>query len=115
MKARILIAALLAISAHSSFAASAAACAGTAAVLPIAAVSTSFIQVPFSITCSNNVNLAWIADTTAEAAVCANSKKGKNNFGGSTNGKAPVAIGTACTGGSGTCTPPTAVIAVGCT
>lgn len=115
MKVRILLASLLAVAASASWAGTSSQpiCAGSAGdSASFTAASNTFVVTAFTIKCSNNVQLAWIEDAT-KVAVCANSKKGKNNFGGTTSTGGVTAAG-ACTVSDGACSAQGAVITNGC-
>jgi len=95
-------------------AASTAVCAGPLTAGPgtaIAADEALFVKVAIAPKCSANVQLAYDQDATT-FGVCANSKKGKNSFGGTTEGGGVSAQGDACP--STGCVAPTAAAATGC-
>lgn len=79
----------------------AALCAGTGGTATVDPTAGKFIKNQFTITCSNNVYLSG-AEDTLKAGVAAGSAKGKNIFGGYTEGGGVKAMGTDC--GSDGCT-----------
>jgi len=82
-----LILSALAAAAVSPMANATAVCAGAAAGATVAVTTTAnmFVIVPFTAQCSANVYSNYSEDAT-RLGVIAGSKKGKNSFGGSTNG-----------------------------
>ena len=114
------ILAALALVAVSGFAqaASTAVCGGATQATNGTTISSStdgFVKVDLTPKCSANVNMAY-DQTGTTFGVCSNSVKGKNNFGGSTEGggvtqksacaaggyTAPTAAAAGCSGAAGT-------------
>lgn len=95
-------------------AASTAVCTGPITAGPGVAITADedlFVKVDIAPKCSANVQLAYDQDATT-FGVCANSKKGKNSFGGTTEGGGVSAQGAACP--SSGCEAPDAAAATGC-
>ncbi|ANQ86514.1 hypothetical protein dqs_3493 [Azoarcus olearius] len=92
------ILAALALVAVSGSAAAASICTGVAAngaTIDGATDGSAFVRVTFTPKCSANVQLDF-TQTATGAGVCANSKKGKNNFKGTTAGGG-IGVDTTCT------------------
>ncbi|QLG89669.1 hypothetical protein HQ393_16220 [Chitinibacter bivalviorum] len=101
MKARFIIAALLAagsvnFASAATLTSSTALCAATGAGngTAVTTSATGYLQAGFTPTCSANTHLAAMEDAV-QVGVCASSKKGKNYFGGNTNGASPN-VSSAC-------------------
>lgn len=94
MKTRILIASLFLVA--SSYSNATAVCDGAGAAGAKAIQAGDFIKEAFNMNCSKNVFLDYSESPTV-VTVCAASKKGKNAFGGSSDGGSVSAAG-ACAG-----------------
>lgn len=94
MKTRILLAGLFLVA--SSYSNATAVCTGSDTAGAKSVSAGAFIKEAFNMNCSKNVFLDY-SETATVVAVCAASKKGKNSFGGSSDGGSVSAAG-ACAG-----------------
>jgi len=111
MKVRILLASMFALAAVNASAT--AVCNGDSGGDSAVTAGADFVKTNFNMKCSKNVFLDYV-ENTVQAAVCANSKKGKfAKYGGSTEGGAVKQVDSTECPSTG-CTAPTAVVDTGC-
>jgi hypothetical protein len=111
MKVRILLASMFALAAMNASAT--AVCNGDSGGDAPVSAGTDFVKTDFNMTCSKNVFLDY-DENTVQAAVCANSKKGKfAKYGGTTEGGAVKQVDSTECPSTG-CVAPTAALNTGC-